>query len=440
MQDYFYELADHLQSLMRGNEVWTASYHAEDSDFVRFNHNKVRQAGSVVQREITVDLIQGQRHAAASTTLCGDLEIDRPRVRRMVEDQRELVPHVSEDPYLLYSTEVRSSERIDRSNLPARDQAVRSVMQAGEGKDLVGIYAAGGIHAGFANSMGQRNWFTAFSFNLDWSLYHSTDKAVKSGYAGFTWSDADLSARMGAASEQLAILARSPRTIDPGKYRVYLSPVALYEILSTVSWGGFGLKDHRTKQTSLLKMAEGGATLHPSVMITENTAEGIAPDFQGQGFIRPGKVELISQGCFRNCLASPRSAKEYGVPTNGASGDESPQSIDMGAGQVPRAEVLRELGTGLYINNLWYLNYSDRPACRMTGMTRFATLWVENGQVVAPVNVMRFDESLYRILGQNLVGLTAERDLILDSETYGKRSTRSARVPGAVVDEFAFTL
>jgi predicted Zn-dependent protease len=112
----------------------------------------------------------------------------------------------------------------------------------------------------------------------------------------------------------------------------------------------------------------------------------------------------------------------------------------MAPGSLPQGEVLHELGTGLYINNLWYLNFSDRPACRMTGMTRFATLWVENGEIVAPVNVMRFDESIYRVLGQNLLGLTRERDLILDSETYGSRSTRSGRLPGAIVDEFAFTL
>jgi predicted Zn-dependent protease len=92
------------------------------------------------------------------------------------------------------------------------------------------------------------------------------------------------------------------------------------------------------------------------------------------------------------------------------------------------------------VNNLWYLNYSDRPACRITGMTRFATLWVENGKIVAPVNVMRFDESLYRMFGNHLAGLTTERDLILDSDTYERRSTRSGRLPGALVEEFTFTL
>jgi hypothetical protein len=43
-------------------------------------------------------------------------------------------------------------------------------------------------------------------------------------------------------------------------------------------------------------------------------------------------------------------------------------------------------------------------------------------------------------LGTGLVGLTTERDFILDSDTYFRRSTRSLRLPGALVDGMAFTL
>ena len=117
-----------------------------------------------------------------------------------------------------------------------------------------------------------------------------------------------------------------------------------------------------------------------------------------------------------------------------------PVSLEMAAGRTPRAQVLSELGTGVFVNNLHYLNYSDRPSCRLTGMTRFATFWVENGEVVAPLNVMRFDETVYRMFGEQLVGLTQERELLLDPGTYERRSTQSTMVPGAIVNDFTFTL
>ncbi|MEZ5671358.1 MAG: metallopeptidase TldD-related protein, partial [Thiotrichaceae bacterium] len=76
----------------------------------------------------------------------------------------------------------------------------------------------------------------------------------------------------------------------------------------------------------------------------------------------------------------------------------------------------------------------------ITGMTRFATFWVERGEIVAPINVMRFDETLYQMLGNNLQGLTEQRDFILETGTYKERSTQSAHLPGALIHDFSFTL
>jgi predicted Zn-dependent protease len=117
-----------------------------------------------------------------------------------------------------------------------------------------------------------------------------------------------------------------------------------------------------------------------------------------------------------------------------------PESLSMEPGSLPHDGVLEVLGTGLYIGNLWYLNYSDPSACRTTGMTRFATFWAEDGEIVAPVNVLRFDDTAYHLLGDRLVGLTDETEVRLDPMSYGARSTGSFNLPGALVDEMRFTL
>jgi predicted Zn-dependent protease len=441
MQEYCYRLADHLTSLLQGEERYTCTFDAEDSDFVRFNRSALRQAGTVVQRSVSVNLISGQRHTHGSVSLSGDWDEDSSHVTTLLGNLRAQLPYLPEDPHLLYATDVRSSEHHGENRLPEDTGAiVASILEAGRGKDLVGIYAAGGIHNGFANSFGQRNWFSSYSYNFDWSFYHQGDKAVKCGYAGFVWNPAEFSHKVETAAEQLTVLAQPSRTIEPGRYRVYLAPAALADIVGLLGWSGFGLKDHRTKQTVLLKMVEEGARLHPMVTLQENTVDGVAANFQEAGFIKPDRVTLMENGAFRDCLVSPRSAKEYGVPTNGASGGEMPEALDMAGGRLADHDVLRALDTGVYINNVWYLNYSDRTACRITGMTRFATFWVEHGVIQAPLNVMRFDETLYRMLGDKLAALTSERELILDSGTYGGRSTASSRIPGAIVEDFTFTL
>ncbi len=440
MQAYFYELVDALRAKLRGGEILLANFSGEESDFVRFNRSRVRQAGRVSQAYFGIELVDGGRHAKGSLSLSRRKRADKAELAAMLDGLRAQLQHAPEDPYLLYASvfQFQPSGRPDR--LPDRGEALAAILGAGEGRDLVGIYAQGGIYRGFANSLGQRNWFATHSFNLDWSFYHAADKAVKSRYAGFEWSGEEFERRVARAAEQLAVLARPPRTIAPGKYRVYLAPTAMEDFVDMLCWGGFSLKAQKTKTTPLLKMLAGEARLSPKIAIRENTAGGIAPDFQAQGFIRPDQVELIAGGGIRDCLVSPRSGKEYGLEPNGAAGDERPESLDMDGGDIPAGEVLARLGTGIWVNQTWYLNFSDRAACRVTGMTRFATFWVEDGAIAAPLNVMRFDETVYRALGENLIGLTAERDFLLSPGSYGGRSTESARLPGALIDDFTFTL
>jgi predicted Zn-dependent protease len=441
MQDYFYKLADFIDQQLQTNEIYLCDFAAEKSDFVRFNKGKIRQPGNVEQAYINIDLIQNQRHATGKVALSGDMETDTLRIKNLLSSLRDKLPHIPDDPYLLYATEINSSESIASNPLPAANEVVNEIITQIQGHDFVGLYAAGGIFHGFANSFGQRNWYSCYNFNLDWSFYHDKDKAVKSAYAGFDWNNASFATKVNEGLQQLEILKRKSRTIKPGKYRVYLSPAALHEIFQLLSWGGFGLKSQQTKNSALLRMLETPAqNLDSCITLTENTQQGIAPNFQSEGFITPPQISLIEKGCHKSALISPRSAKEYDVITNGANNYEAPMSLDLAAGNLANADILSKLDTGIYINNLWYLNYSDKPACRMTGMTRFATFWVEKGEIVAPLNVMRFDETLYRILGEQLIGLTQERDFIMDNDTYYQRSTNSARLPGALVEDFTFTL
>jgi predicted Zn-dependent protease len=439
-QGYVTHLVDWACGVIQGSEVLTASFSGEDSDFVRFNAGAVRQAGSVSQRDLTLDLIEGRRHCTAKVGLAGDAELDRARVGDLLGELRERLRVVPEDPYLLYATDEASTERVDQASLPNPETAVADIRRAGDGRDLVGVYAAGTTYAGFGNSLGQRNWFETAVFNLDWSFYLQADKAAKNLYAGMRWDAEAFDRKVDWSARQLDALRRPALDLQPGQYRTYLSPSAVKEVTDMLSWGGFGLKSHRTRQTPLLKMVTEGATFAPEVRLSEHTAAGVAPNFQEQGFLRPDEVVLVDGGRFTQCLVSPRSAQEYGVATNGASSYEAPASLSMAPGSVPTAEVTERLGTGLYVGNLWYLNFSDRAACRMTGMTRFATFWVDDGEIVAPVNVLRFDDTAYDLLGRRLVGLTDEVEVILDPSTYGGRSTDSARLPGALVEAVTFTL
>ncbi len=444
-ESYFGELAAGLPKFLAADEHFMCSYAAEQSDFVRFNHARIRQAGHVDQAYLSLRLIhdhaEGQRQAAISLTLSGDIGADLAQCDRALASLRGTLPDLPPDPLLMIETEGFTSRNVKVGRLPSGIEMAATITELGVGHDLVGFLATGPMQRGFASSYGHHNWHEVSNFNFEWSLYYEADKAAKSSYAGFEWDPEVLRAKIIRAANDVSVLRLPAKRIDPGAYRVYLSPMAVAELVSMMTWGGFSAKARATRTNPLGKLYDQMASLSPLVSISEHTAGGLTPIVQSDGFRRPEHIDLIKDGKAVGLLTSPRTAREYGLPQNGAeNGDESPASLDMAAGTVEQDHILREVGNGLCINNLWYLNFSDRMNCRMTGMTRFATFWVENGEAVAPTNVMRFDDSIYRVLGDHLTGLTATREFIPDSQTYGSRGTGSMRLPGAFVNDFRFTL
>jgi predicted Zn-dependent protease len=440
MRAQFDILAQALCVAVPDTERVTLSYNAESSDFIRLNHAAVRQATHVSQRYATLSVIAGARKTSSTLALTGDADTD---IASLLAERAALVeqlPLVPDDPYLQLPGVIVSTERDAHGKLPSAAQVIDAVAKHAAGTDLVGFYAGGPIARGFADSRGQRNWHQVDRFHFEWCLYRAGDKAVKTAYGGADWDEATFVARMAAAREQVELLGRPIKTLAPGEYRAYFSPIAVADLLGTLSWGGFGQRDVQTGVSTLIAAHRGEAHFAGAITLAEATAEGIAPRFQSDGFVKPDRVPLVQAGRIAGTLTSPRSAKEYGARANGANAGESPDSLAMAGGTLAAADVLRALDTGVYVSDLHYLNYSDRQACRMTGMTRFACFWVEKGQVVAPISVMRFDDSLLRMFGTGLLALTNEPELVPDSLTYGERQLRSVTAPGALVEGFRFTL
>lgn len=437
---YFDRIASAVCVAPAGIDRVSLSYEAESTDFIRFNQARVRQATHVEQHYATVSVVAGRRQASCTLALSGQPDAD---AGLLVAERGRLVhdlPMVPEDAHLLLPDTIASTSHEASGGIPSAGEVIAAVAEHAGGSDLVGIYTGGPVIRAFADSRGQRNWHRVESFLFDWCIYRQADQAVKTSYAGTHWDPDTFAQKVSRAKEQVQLLALPQRKLEPGAYRAYFSPVAVADLLGTLSWGGFSHKAVKTGTGSLVQMHQAQAVLSPAVTFTEATSAGIAPRFQGDGFVKPDASPLIAAGRVSGTLVSPRTAREYGLPPTGAGSLETPDALSMAAGTLPEAGVLQALGTGVYLSNLHYLNYSDRQACRMTGMTRFACFWVEDGKLAAPIAVMRFDDSFLRMFGEGLVALTDKAELVPDDGTYGSRALRSITAPGAIVEGFRLTL
>lgn len=435
----FKTLEHWLKYQLHAQEHFTLWYAAEDSQFVRFNQGKVRQAYPVLQIELTVRLILGERHASARINLSGEFEQDTAQLGQTLTQLRGILDVLHADPYLLLNTELWTSERQVPGRVPELQQVIDSICGLSQGLDMVGIYAAGTLYRGFANSWGARGWHECANALFDWSLFDASGEAVKSTYGSADWDAQVLSDLFEKAREQLHHLSTPRISLKPGQYRAYLAPAALDEVLSMLSYDAFSAKAFANRQSALQQLHLGQQQLSPLVNLREQPSSGFEPGFGHDGAPRQD-VDLIRAGQLVGQLVNSRSQAEYSLQANGADQQEMPHTLVMAPGELATADVLRELGTGLYISNLWYLNYSDVGSARLTGMTRFATFWVENGQIIAPIETMRFDDSVYDMLGTHLLALTREQALCIDSGTYERRGLDSHVLPGALLEHLTLTL
>ena len=451
---HFQHLVSTLQACSKGSPgsifpgaVLLVQWRAERSDFVRFNQARLRQAGTVERFGAEFRLILGQRTVSLYRNLTGDPDEDRMLVNRLIGELNACIADAVEDPHLLINSEAGQSH--DGQPMPAIDarEVVQTVQREAEGQDLVGAFMNGPMASGFWSSLGAQHYFERSSWSLDYSIYAQSeakpelrDKAIKATVAGDGWEPRLIRDSIQNSLGQLDVLYRKPIVLEPGSYRALLAPAAVGALIEMMCWGGFSARSERTGQSPLAKSRAGAARFSRQFNLSEDLRRIPAPRFQADGFVRPVVTDLVRDGEPAELFCSPRTAREFGLQSNGADRNEGPVSLFMRGGKLQPADELAALGQGLSISNLWYLNFSDRTNCRVTGMTRFASIWVDKGQWVAPIVPMRFDDSLFSLLGSQLLDLGCEPHRLPQLDSYDWRSASASLVPSALIQAMRFTL
>jgi predicted Zn-dependent protease len=263
---------------------------------------------------------------------------------------------------------------------------------------------------------------------------------VKATFAGSHWIQSEYDKYMADSIIKLRMMEKQPRKIEPGSYRTYIAPAGVADIINMFSWGGVGEASIQQGDSSLCKMRQSQINLSSCFTLSEDFTTGLVPRFNSNGELAPEKLDLILGGSLKNTLVSSRTAKEYGVNSNFASDSECLRSPKLAPGDLDEDEVVKNLDTGIYLSNLHYLNWSDRSGGRITGMTRYACFWVENGEIVAPIENMRFDDSIYNFFGKNLESITDKPQLIPTVGTYDGRELGGVSCPGILLKSFELTL
>lgn len=439
--------ASHLSDMVQGifkklqkHEDLTLNYSGEDSLFLRFNGGKARQVTSVNQGTLSFAFTENSKSLNYKLQICGVDETDQKRIEEALRFCREKVASLPEDPFIVPLENNGVTCEHFQGNLPLIENLPKNLFEATENLDFAGCFTSGNIYRASFNSKGQSHFFSTQNFQVDYSFYTEGQKAVKGLYAGSNWKDEDFKDSINQSIKNLEKLKTKSIKLPRGKYKVFLAPDAVSEIIDMFSWGAVSYSSLMRGNSALKLLYSGERNLNEKFNLEEDFSLGLSPRFNDRGEVAPEGLPIIKNGRLENLLINSRTAKEYNIASNGSGAYEGLRSTRVGLGELGKEDILGALENGIYISNLHYLNWSDIQKGRFTGMTRFACFYVEKGKIIAPIDDLRFDESLYDVFGENLLSLTNFNEIIPNVGSYGMRSLGGKSVPGIIIKDFNFTL
>ncbi len=430
--------AEIFNNLKEGEEAVT-NFWGEDTDYIRYNAGKVRQNTQVHQYHMRLLYKKQNKTFTASWSFEKNKDKALKKALEKLAWLRKECAELPDSPHLPVIQNNGRSDREFTGKLPSAAEAMKDVSAVSKGHDFCGLVANGLQVYATENSKGQSHWFSKESFFVDYSMYN-VDRAVKGMYSDSHWDLNVLKNKVHGSATRLSLMNKPVVSVRPGKYRVYLSPDAVSELTGFMHWYAFSHRAFKTGGGFFTDLGRGEKSLSPQINIRENFGLGLTAPFNNLGEVSSEHVSLIEDGKLRQWLTSTKSALEFKVEGNKAEENESPRSLEILPGRLKESEILKELGTGLYLANLHYVNCSDQKSARLTGMTRYACFWVEKGEIVGPIENLRFDESLYEAWGPKLIGITDFSEIIPDVLTYSERHLGGQKLPGMLIEDFSFTL
>lgn len=436
---YLKKFSEDLFNTLKGDEDVSLNLHSEESDFIRFNGSKVRQNTSVNQHEVSLVYKSNQRQFTYAMSLSLDSAKDLQFARSKVEDLRRELPKTEINPKFSPIQNNGISEVFKKSERPPVEQLIPFIHSTFSDSDLAGLWTSGPIRQASLNSKGQFHFFENDSFFFDYSLYNGP-RAAKGFFSDTNWNEKSFITQAQQAKNTLSLLSKPQVKVKPGAYRSYLAPMAVAELMGMFYWRALGRSHYEQGFAPLKKLYQKEFFFSKHFSLIDNNLLGLDSHFNAIGEKVPDQIPVIENGEMKTFLISTATAKEYNLISNQAEPSEMLRSPEIKAGTLEEKDILKTLDQGLYLSNLHYINWSDPQAARITGMTRFACFWVENGEIVGPIQDLRFDDTLYNIWGDHLVGLTKSQQIFTNTSTYTRREKGGMKVPGALLSQFNFTL
>ncbi|MEM9741801.1 MAG: metalloprotease PmbA [Pseudomonadota bacterium] len=250
----------------------------------------------------------------------------------------------------------------------------------------------------FGNSQGFLGAQSGTRHSLSCVLIAEANGAMQRDYWYDTGRHPEVLADPESIGKQAAVrtLRRlDPRSVTTGKWPVVFAPVVAAGLVGHVMSAIAGGAVYR--KASWLHDALGTEALAAHLSIHEDPlrSRGVgSAAFDSEGVATRAK-QFVANGVIESWMLSSYSARRLGMATTGNAGGA--HNLRLTGRTLPAAELLREVGTGLYVTELMGQGVNGVTGDYSRGASGF---WIENGELAYPVDNVTIAGNLKEMLKQ----------------------------------------
>jgi predicted Zn-dependent protease len=399
-KDEIKQITDKVLNMCKADAV-EVRFSGGERSATRFANSSITANLIEHDQEVSIEVRYGQKSASATTHQTDDETLKRTidavqALARRKPDNEELMPLVK-PPQNYAEVDAASSSAVNFGP-GERAQMVKASTDICEKKGVLGagyIPKFDWVNAS-ANSEGL---FTYFHYaDASFILTCRTPDQTGSGWAGTTGvkdiKNIDAEMLTNVAADK-ALRSRKPRAIEPGNYTVILEPRPAARYLSLML-NAFNARNAEEGRSFLSGKQRGQTRLGEKVFGDNFTLRSeignpiLRQSPIGDDGLAARSVTWVEKGVIKNLFYdrywASRQKKEPTVTgTN--------MSLVMEGGTTSVAEMIKTTKRGLLVSFFWYIRAVDNMTLLNTGMTRDGLFLIENGEIVAPVQNFRWNES-----------------------------------------------
>ena len=213
----------------------------------------------------------------------------------------------------------------------------------------------------------------------------------------------------GREAGEIAVLAKDPVKLKPGKYSMIIDPYPFASLLD--NFGGSASIYAVESGWSFLANQLGKQVASKALTIYD---DGTLPDglgtmkFDAEG-VPSQKTMLVNKGILKTYLHNTSTAQKYKTKTTASAGLISPEpsNIVVAPGKL-RAEKLYSGFTGLRITNTWYTRFQNYLTGDFSTIPRDGIFLIKNGEIVQSVKDIRISDNMINLF-KNVKDTTKEQ-------------------------------